>query len=66
MSQYRNDCYAMPMSRPAVPQENISSMAPHRPLKMVWWLRSDGWRMMASRQYHRVLFAGRQAFASGK
>jgi len=66
MSEYRDDRYSVPPVRSVVPSENISPMAPHRPLRLVWWLRPDGWRVVATRQYQRVLFAGRQAFVSGK
>lgn len=40
-----------------VPKETPWQMAPHRPLRSVWWLRTDGWKDMTVRQYQRCMVA---------
>ncbi len=41
----------------AVPQEKACRMYPARTLKLVWWLRPEGWKEASIRQYQRILVA---------
>ena len=53
---------------PVVPHEHLREMAPSRPLRLVWWLRSEGWAEASRKQMLRVQLAAlriRQCFVSG-
>jgi len=56
------------LAAPVVPHEQHREMAPSRPLRLVWWLRSEGWADASWKQMQRVQVAAwriRQSFVSG-